>query len=587
MIRPAEGALLPLSNSDAQAMSHPLQHGDVDLSSTSPDASASCELPLGFDTPEVTNDPFGQVDLLIEDLRTLLEDAKDDCLEVVCQISWEVCVQAMNFSTVGCSRTTVCLETAIPCTGFQQSVTGLRSILPDMRPVSFVNWQDWLDCDLSIVHTACRSRSSVWDWLCRFPAWYDEPFLPDCIHVYTDGSAASSDDAFIRPPSWAFNVWALGNTGQAYMGHAYGAATDAASPLYLGELGRDALTGEQLAIAWALVWIVEASCAFTGVTFVIHFDNLAAGEGAFARFRLPASHPDHTPTALSLSTAILRQCAQAVASVVGRHVRSHSGVPGNELADILAGYAGRAPSREVDVCLPLWPAQLVQHDLCRWAWLGFSNSADLPALHSLESEANRLFRQEAVRPYSFYGQTAAPESDPVCSFISLRLCTLNALSIKEDDELPQGLAVFGKRALLKQQLLGKMLHVVAIQETRTAENCVQPDADYIMLHSSCADGGCFGCALWLSKTFPVCVQGGDQVFFTLDACTVVAAGPRYIVAQADLPGCPITLHSCPRMPRTRVVELLHQRISGTKLLQSYIDGRPGLSLSSLLTAMRT
>ena len=127
--------------------------------------------------------------------------------------------------------------------------------------------------------------------------------------------------------------------------------------------------------------------------------------------------------------------------------------------------------------------------------------------------------------------------------MQLRLCSLNVLSLREFDDLPQGLHVVGKRALLKQQLLARQLHVIALQETRTQGDCIQPDADFIMLHSSCDEHGCFGCAIWLNKELPV-VTARQQVHrVTKEACTVIHAEPRMLAVQIDLAGFPITIIS--------------------------------------------
>ena len=490
--------------------------------------------------PELSNFEVGP-------LVTLLEAAKDDCFDLVCQFVADLIAPASALPAAASEPQSIFLDQAIPRTPFQEAVNLLQVLLPSREPVAIEAWHDWLDCDLSPVQAECRSCPSVWAWLSAFGSWYDDPFQPDCVHVYTDGSAGQKSSGLLAPASWAFNAWAIGPSQQAYLGHAFGITVDAQSPFYLGESDDDALTGEQLAIAWALSWIVEASCAFCNATFVVHFDNLAAGEGGFGRFRLPACSESHLPTRLSRNVAVLRHCAQAVCQVLGRHVPSHSGFAGNELADILAKFAGKHPEPDDVVCRPICPNQITSHALAEWAWLALRDTGDLPGLCAFESEASRLFANEARRPYTF-SATPLPEKDgcnaehPELS-VKLRLCSLNALSIREHDDLPQGLAVVGKRALLKQQFSASQLHVIAFQETRTQGDCVQPDADYIMLHSSCEASGSCGCAIWLSKALPVVVSQHHTTYFTRETCTVLVATPRLLLVQADLPGLPLTFVS--------------------------------------------
>ena len=137
--------------------------------------------------------------------------------------------------------------------------------------------------------------------------------------------------------------------------------------------------------------------------------------------------------------------------MIGRHVPSHAGFAGNELADVLAKFASKHPVPDEAVSRPYWPSQVSKHDFAEWAWLAIRHRDDLPVLGAFESEACRLFVEAATRPYSFYapvqGAGDCPEAITAEIGIQLRLCTLNVLSMREHDGLPQGVAVFGKRHL--------------------------------------------------------------------------------------------------------------------------------------------
>ena len=516
----------------------------------------ACDLtlsdPTGASAWTIPSDGDAQGTLHVGRLVTLLEEAKDEGHSVVCQFASDFLESAW---TSPAPRTPapqaappiISLDAAIPCTVFQATVKDLQGLLPDRCGCDLFSWQDWLDCDLHAVYSECKSCPVIWEWLSVYGSWYDDVFMPDAIHIYTDGSACQMANGHCTPASWAFNVWAVTATKQAYLGHAFGVTASEQSIFHLGEVQDDALTGEQLALAWALCWTMEASCAFQAATFVFHFDCATAGHDGFGGFKLPSATATSRPTCLSRSVAILRQCAQSVCTLIGRHIPSHSGFAGNELADILAKYAGRCPEPDEIVNRPSWPSRLVKHELAEWAWMALGSHHDLPALGALEAEAGRLFAEAAVRPFTFYASNCADDgfSKTVSGDIGvqLRLCTLNALSLRDWDDMPQGLALTGKRALLKSQFLRSRLHVVALQETRIKEDCIQPDADFFMLHSSCDLHGCFGCALWLSKTMPVVFSQQQTYYFTKEACTVLIAEPRLLIVQVDLPGFMLTLVS--------------------------------------------
>ena len=221
-------------------------------------------------------------------LVTLLEEAKDDGFVVVCQFVSDLWCSTVEQSSPSGAPVVLSLEDTIPRTTFQRTVKELQDLLPERFYIAPEQWQDWLDCDLQAVHAACKACPAIWEWLSNFGSWYDDAFDPEAIHIYTDGSACQADGGHTTSASWAFNVWALTATKQAYLGHAFGVTSHAHSPFHLGEAVEDALTGEQLALAWALCWVIEASCAFKDAVFVLHFDSLTAGHGGFGSFRLPS-----------------------------------------------------------------------------------------------------------------------------------------------------------------------------------------------------------------------------------------------------------------------------------------------------------
>ena len=135
---------------------------------------AHCSGALGRDSK-----PLDDID--IGPLVTLLEAAKDDCADLVCQFALEFIATAAAPRRQVSTPLRVSLAQAIPCTPFQDAVGLLREQLPTLVPVDFRAWNDWLDYDLSPFHTECAKRPSVWAWLSAYGSWYDAPFLPQQV----------------------------------------------------------------------------------------------------------------------------------------------------------------------------------------------------------------------------------------------------------------------------------------------------------------------------------------------------------------------------------------------------------------------
>ena len=273
------------------------------------DTSACCDAQLvrpalGKHSCQSVWSGYWRIHEVIEGLElvTLLEQAKGAEFRATClELALFCAAQSGREPLRPSDPVHVSLVDCVPCSSFQVAVQELQALLPSTVPVELTEWQDWLDCDLSAVLTECQACKAVWDWLSAYESWYDFPFAPEAVHIYTDGSAGQIVGRVLSPASWAFNVWAISSTRQAYLGHAFGVTTRFGSPFFLGENDDEALTGEQLALARAFSWVVEASCAFRAATFILHFDCLAAGNGGFGVFKLPSDAKTMQPSCLSRS----------------------------------------------------------------------------------------------------------------------------------------------------------------------------------------------------------------------------------------------------------------------------------------------
>ncbi|CAE7236785.1 unnamed protein product [Symbiodinium sp. CCMP2592] len=428
--------------------------------------------------------------------------------------------------------TQIRLADIVPTTPFQQDVLALDNLLAfRFRPQG----QDWLDNDLEPLLQDRKVPLELRTALVNTSTW-DSVGRPTLVHIdiYTDGSAAQ-DVNDLLPCAWAFGVWASTSAGTVLVGHASGTATPPGTPYHVGEASDTPQVAEQLALFWALSWIVEWAPGYQ-CPVTMHYDSLVAGRGTFGDWQLPAEPGTGKASDLAHHLVHLRQIASCVVPLTHQHVKGHAGVLQNELADQLAKQARRQPEDLWNRLLPLWPALLVEHGLAAWAWMLFDTSWDVPTLFSLQTEAYRMQILDD-RP------GCAPFAPPVqhiraakCSY-DFAAITYNVLTLR-DTAAPQqrqhiGMRLPGRKALLKAQLNDLSPLFVGMQETRLPEDSVQPDNDYLILQSSATERGQGGCALWIAKHVPYAYCAGKPCFVTPDAVNVLSASPRHLAVTVS------------------------------------------------------
>ena len=445
----------------------------------------------------------------------------------------------------------VLLEQTLPVTDFQQQALSLLEILSGcpgiVRPEELT---DWLDNDVKSLFLDPAVPVNKRGWFRQVCRWHcvADTLCPESLVVYTDGSSSSGVAAGVFPGAWAFSVWVVAHGSEYLLGHASDICVTAPGLCYVGAEADTPLVCEQLAIVWALAWIVQFGPSLQ-LAICLKFDCHAAGYGAFGFSCAPCSPGSAHFSALSSFACHLRQLAGLRVQLSHAHVKAHSGHVGNELCDELAKRARRNDSARAGDLLPLWPGQLFLHPLKAWAWVPPQGSHDLPALFAFESEA---FRLQAQDPVGESGpclglRSAHPRKRP--SRFTFRLLTVNILTLLDPGSSRlgeascalQGLRVVAKRELIKSQLLREKILLAGLQETRLRDTATLPDSHFVMRHSSADDKGHYGVGLWANTMEAYAHSDDQQWFLQRGHFTVLVCQPRLLVAQICAPFLRLTV----------------------------------------------
>ncbi|CAE7938142.1 unnamed protein product, partial [Symbiodinium necroappetens] len=205
----------------------------------------------------------------------------------------------------------------------------------------------------------------VQDFLAKC-AFGDSPRTAPCyeqITIYTDGSydgAASS---------WSFCAFGSQGDRTTFIGWSAGQVhTDAADPLFLQPCRHSALCGEQHAILWAAIWLMQSPRHFRSHLVSDCLVALQQATGTFGWSDADSFAP--------LCRAAMQAACSARPTLDSEisHVRSHQGHPANELADHLAKSANRGHG-VTPTPHQLWAAEWIRQGALAWLWVQIEAAA--------------------------------------------------------------------------------------------------------------------------------------------------------------------------------------------------------------------
>ena len=339
-----------------------------------------------------------------------------------------------------------------------------------------------------------------------------------CIEVYTDGSFDGSNKATSHWATWAMMVCGKStDTAPIHLLDWYGdfVIDDALDTQWVGATQQHIREAEATALLWTALYLLAHH---PHLPVVVYSDALAVLNTAKGRWS--AKPEERISTRLRAVFQILER-SKSRALLTCRHVKSHTGVLGNELADAVANAIRTEDLR---------PKPPPRH-YAKWL------QGDQPKVFRACLLLDEVIRDELPRTKGdqwTYGPPCFPSSPTTWLAEEttstpptpqrIKIATYNANTLKH----------IGAIALLRQQCRAEGLHVVGIQETRTTDTTTY-DTDYIR-YVGVAEQGHGGVELWITSTAPITTHDGENNLFRRTDATVLHSEPELLLVAANLGG---------------------------------------------------
>ena len=318
---------------------------------------------------------------------------------------------------------------------------------------------------------------------------------PVAYHLYTDGSF------FKKSPN-------LGGCGVLLM------VTTHHGQLCGGALSRTCLptakshSAEAIAMLWATLIAVQLSnhhrVYHPNMPFALEFcfDAQVTGQqcaGLWTSFRHPQIQR------LSRDLIYILQFRHGFEAISWTHIRAHQGHCWNEVVDHLAKSAiDQTDMRQSSDLL----YAIIEHDgtlnAFDWIWAIELMDASHPSMPQLFDNHMYHFRHPIKDSTTFtqhFGNQSPIETMevPQRRNVKMKVATFNVLTLdaKRNKEIGNGTS--GRQLSLMQQCSQQGLHIIGVQETRTARITGQNNPHYHIISSPCRSDGHYGVQIWIHR----------------------------------------------------------------------------------------
>ncbi|CAE7257034.1 unnamed protein product [Symbiodinium sp. CCMP2592] len=357
------------------------------------------------------------------------------------------------------------------------------------------------------------------------------------FHIYTDGSAqestARSGYAVVILVKVGAFAAVLGLLGGQIMGNT-------ASPWYATET--PALYAEQVALASALLWVLQARAIFPSMRCHLFVDCLSAGNAATGQWdsmnRLGAQTRD--------LEIFMRELDGLKLDV--SHIKSHVGNAWNELADCIAKSAMQGCSTFAEATEPAVRAFL-QQDI---SWLRVELAAARTGSLWLEN-GGVCWNEQPYPPSDLTPGELVPTADQLPHQasdrhveFSMQTCTYNV----------QGLG--GNHRYMEEQFAHHDFGVVFLQETKQQGGHCNSQRYYRLASDAQIH---WGTAIWLRRRGGFISVNGDPVIPAKENIKVIHQEPRMLAIAIQIGRSRLGLISahCPHASKSQERDLFMQQ----------------------------
>ena len=328
---------------------------------------------------------------------------------------------------------------------------------------------------------------------------------PTYLSVLIDGSTTSLDNgdsvaSYAIVPTVTL-ISPSGVVGYQVCGHCGGIlAIDPAEPFWTGADTANSLDAERTGIILAICWILQSDM-WHEVPVELVFDCTSAGYTAAGDWNVDRG---------SLVALMLRSMGQVLHELCGstvsyRHVKGHSGDPGNELVDAVAkAYAKLLiPGRAEGLFISDLTCSV--RDEGPWLWMGIVRHAPKGDLPWMSTDRIRLPQpgHPPVDTKAFSFSPTAADSVESTPLLTLTLATLNIRGVFGHDQQDQRHEFAAtKGGYIAEQFLYSAYDIVGLQEAYTTDVGVGRFHGYMRVVGGADANKNAGCELWIAEKLP-------------------------------------------------------------------------------------